>query len=366
MKILKKIFFGILFLIVFLFVGFSIYVKIEAKDILAGKLSQVLEHQVTIGDVALIFPFDVQIKNLRIDGKSPAREIHLNIDLISLFDRKIHASRLVLIEPVVHVERGEDKKFVLPEIFPLPEGGNFQSKEPVSKPAVIGEPSAPQKNLPALESEKRALTFSIDQLEIKNGQVSFADRSQASQFQVSLGEVNAVVEHLHFPVNAAINPFQVSGLIIEKGFPFYNSRVNGKGWVDIARKDMDADIKLVEPNGNVGFSSHLKSRDNAMNVKGNIQLKDFGSKFEKPAGSSESMTDFIYGAIRTSGVQVEAAFNFDTKMDDFEVGPVSFSGNIGFNPSASAPSDAWKKAADTAVPDNPSKTTSRSEENLAR
>ena len=63
MKFLKKILLFFLLLVILLFIGISIYVKVKAKDILSLKLSQAVHRAVTVDDVSLVPPLHVRFKN---------------------------------------------------------------------------------------------------------------------------------------------------------------------------------------------------------------------------------------------------------------------------------------------------------------
>ncbi len=333
MKFFAKILTFIILLGILLFIGFSVYVKLKGKEILSLKLSQAVQRSITVDEVSLVPPLHVRVRNFMVDGKRLAQGTILDVDLISLFVRKVEATRLVLIKPVLHIQKTGEKKFVVLEyaFLKIPE----ISAHPIPPAAPS---TAPEEKPGGKESNTRPLTFVINQLIIEDGQLSFEDQSSASPLHVDFADVDGIVRDISFPFASRRNAFEVSALLTETSFSFSNSRVGGKGWVDVVKKDMDADIQLVEPNGNVGFSAKLKSRDNALNVKGNIQLNDLGSKIQKSVESSSgSLNDFISGALRSSGIQIAADFNFDTKMDDFQIGSVSFSGNVGFQSQKKAP-----------------------------
>ena len=105
--------------------------------------------------------------------------------------------------------------------------------------------------------------------------------------------------------------------------------VEASGWVDILKRDREAKIEVVEANGTVGLTADVVSKNNDMDVAGEIKMQNLLQGVDKEASSDEStVNDLVLNALSSAGVEIGANFAFKTEMDNFRVGQISFSGNV--------------------------------------
>ncbi len=95
---------------------------------------------------------------------------------------------------------------------------------------------------------------------------------------------------------------------------------------------MDGQLRILEKSGRAGLNARLVSKNNLMRVKGDLQLSRFLTSVKKETSreskKSESVDKIIFGALSSLNVDIGAKFSFETKMDDFRLSKVAFSGNV--------------------------------------
>ena len=126
--------------------------------------------------------------------------------------------------------------------------------------------------------------------------------------------------------------FDLTAAITNGQLPFSGSKVQAQGFINVYKKDMNVNINVIEPDGKVSCAANLYSLNNDMTVQGKVQIKNLTDKPETETNPA-SFKDVFFAALQSSGLEITSAFNFKTKMDDFQVGAISFSGQIGEQPS---------------------------------
>jgi len=215
MKTIGKII--IVLLILFLGVSLAAYIFIntKGKDLIVAQLDNVLQPQVDIESVKLIFPTTLQMQGIDIEDFLTAEELVIQPSLLTLLTGNIGFSKIAVIEPDITITRASDGSFNVTSLLKLPKSGGK------AKPVVIGE------------------------LSVKNGVINFIDR------KVESGGFSTKVTDFNMKVRNPLNPrFKISAEM--QGGTFRTS-----GWVNLLRKDMDANLELSNING-AYFSPYFK------------------------------------------------------------------------------------------------------------
>lgn len=131
------------------------------------------------------------------------------------------------------------------------------------------------------------------------------------------------------PMDSIQTAFHLTGRLAKFKNPLSGSRVEGSGWVNLGKKDMDAVVDVIDADGRAGLTAHAVSKNNTMDVTGNVKLNAASAAPASKEGSS--VNDLIFGAMASMGVQFGAEFAFQTKMDDFKISNLSFTGSVATN-----------------------------------
>jgi len=328
MKLLKRllIFFAI-FLVLF-FISASVYVKFYGKSLIEKALQGALNRDVVIEKVSYRFPLNLQAQNIRIahliEGKKflEVQDIIAQLSFNTIFQRRLIFNSVKMIKPVVMIEKTETSRD-----FPLP---------PVRRYGVVIPPEQSESSsvhsasdVSQEQNENKQAEVSIKHLIFKQGQFQYTNSSIHKDFSFTMEDVYLKAENLVFPSRSGQTSFHIVGRLIKEGSPLSGSSVEAHGWVDIAQRDMEAKIEVVEADGSVGMTAVAASKNNDMEVKGEIKFQNIlmGADKEEPSDAS-AVNNLISNALSSAGVEIGAQFSFKTKMDDFRPEQVSFSGKV--------------------------------------
>lgn len=352
MKIFGKIVFFISLIALVVFVGSNLFLNTKVKDVITTRLSESFNKRVTVRRLRWQWPLTLGISGFSFDGKNFVKEAQLRIGFSDLSKEGIHITQLKLIEPLVYVQRTKEGEVEFA-------GFSLKGKEAKRDASGVLQPSPQslESRDPVLKEKERELAWAnlikpqlrIDRFVIQNGQINFSDLSSEKVFQVSLENVQVTARNVEVPLDRDINtPFSLkASLHRQGGWPVSAGVINSSGWINIKRKDMEVDLDVMKPDGDLGLTAKLVSRDNAMRVKGNINLTDLNAVIQPPSEEDRSsFENLFWGTLGASGLRISTDFVFDTKMDDFRVRKVALSGDVGFNSESSS-----QKEGDAAVED---------------
>jgi len=168
--------------------------------------------------------------------------------------------------------------------------------------------------------------WKISKLQIRKGSVEYF-KSLDYKFAFSLENVFLTAEDIIFPLKPVHTNFHLTGILDKDKFPLSGSRVEGAGWIDLIQKDMSSRFKVLEKDDRAGLTANIVSKNNQMRVEGDIQVRNLSFTPETET-QEESVQNMIFGALSSMGVAIGAKYSFETKMDDFKISNISFSGNV--------------------------------------
>jgi hypothetical protein len=323
MKILLKVLLVGFCLAALSLAGATLWLTLEGKKMIAGKLSHLLHRQVAIERLEFIFPATIQIHNLTIEGKSPARKIEMQMELSSFFTDQLRVPRLVLLESEIQILRALDKRMMFAD-FP------FLSQ----KPAGYRQQSDHQQNQPTAGVKKKT-TLTVEQLVVINGKLEMRDESLPEHVKLNLEQVNMEIRDLELPLRLKQNAFIFSAKVTAAPLPLTGDIVGVHGWMNLLGRDMEAKVIVLEPDGHIGLSARISSQQNDMLVQGRLDLKNLGTMVRENVSTQKAtFADTLVSGLHLSGLQMIADFEFQTKMDAFSIKKVELSGNLGFTPAA--------------------------------
>jgi hypothetical protein len=309
-----------LLLFILFVIAATIYVRIYGKSYVEGILNTSLQRNVVLGTASYHFPFGFQAEDVHIAQSYQGGEF-LDIKKIiaqlspddAIFQGKLAFDIVILEEPSLVVKTAKG-----------PENA-VQGQEPEGE--VAAPPSPP--TITKEQNLKRQTEISVKHLLVKQGRLRYRDGLAEKGFSFDLRDVQLKAKKLTFPLRPGKSEFDMTAGLVKKGNPLSGGSVKSSGWIDAVQRDMDVSIEVVEANGAVGLTAKAVSKDNDMDVKGEINMKNLFLETDKKASSDASaVNDLVLNALSSSGIEIGAQFAFKTQMDNFRVGQVSFSGNV--------------------------------------
>jgi len=327
MKLLKRLLISLTIFLFLFFVCASMYVHFYGKKYIEGALQKAFNRDVAIENISFQLPLSLRAKNITIahviEGKKffEVQDIIARLSINAIFRRQLVFDLVELIKPVVSIEKSVVA--LKPSDLPM-RGHDIKISPDQSNSEVTNAASGDNGN-----QNKKTEIF-IKQLILRQGRFQYANSSINKDFSFAMEDVDLTAEHLMFPVKAGRTQFNVLGRLVKKGNPLSGSSVEGHGWVDIVQRDMEVSVKVVEADGSAGMTAEAISKNNDMEVKGEIKFQNIlmGSDRDDSTEASTVVNNLISSALSSAGVEIGAKFSFKTKMDDFHPEQVSFSGNV--------------------------------------
>ena len=328
MKLLKRLLVFVTILLILFFVSASLYVKFYGKSLIEGALQDALKRDVVIEKISYRFPLNLQAQGIRIahliEGKKflEVQDIFAQLSVDAIFQRKLIFNTVIFNKPVVMIEKIE-----MSQDSPLPLIRRYGVVIPPEQSDSSGVNNA--SGISQDQNENKQTGVSIKHLVFKQGRFQYANSSINKDFSFAMEDVYLKAENLVFPARSGQTNFDIVGRLIKEGNPLSGSSVKANGWVDIIQRDMEARIEVVEADGSVGMTAVAVSKNNDMEVKGEIKFQNIlmGSDRSDPSDAS-AFNNLISGALSSAGVKIGLQFSFKTKMDDFDPERVSFSGSV--------------------------------------
>ncbi len=336
MKI-KRIILTILILILIAFVALSIYLTTNGKDFIIIQLGEVFQRSVSFEEISFTLPFNLLIKDINIEGYLKAEEANIRVGLLELLKREISFPVIALKEPEITIQRDPQKRLIFGTIAP-------PSKQE-TKPAELRSkvPSKSAKDQTAQSLQEADLSLVIKRLKIDKGKVIFLDKSQEDQKVYIIKDINLTMRQFAYPFKSLRTHFEFDAFLADKDNNAFG-QINGLGWINPFKKDMQADLKVENLKGvetslapeflsnvkgmTMDLTAHVTARNNDMTVDGNFHLKKDEDFSAKETTKDLSWEDYAIEAISSSGIKISTNFKFETKMDEFKIEGISFTGEI--------------------------------------
>ncbi len=350
MKAIIKIAVNGIVIITFLFVAAVFFVNAKGKQILAKKLSEAFQAEVEIGMLNVIFPLGLHIRDFRVKGYGFVKDIDMGSGVFYLFRKDLNFSYIVLNQPQLTVHRTKTNTFGVGE---PPKEEKPQEDQAAPAQAVPDEQDVGQKPLPPPDqrvSSRDIPHFNVDRFVVKNGVVNFFDYSKEEGIShLTVKNVDIKLRDMSYPFRSGKTHFDLKAAVLGDDPAKQSSAgsLSGRGWADFMKKDMKGELKVADLNAaafliqlGIPLSEELKnfmgdlsldleSQNNAMTVKGKLQVKDFAFNLSKGGDEkNQSLESMLLEGLQSLAKEVQIEFQFKTKMDDFKVESVSFTGNI--------------------------------------
>ncbi len=346
-KIFFRFFLVIVIVLTMLFAASYFFIKVNGRTILTKKLSLALGKHVEIGAVRVTYPLGLWLKDLKVQGYGSISGVRIGFGVVHLFDKHFDFPAVVLEGPEIICHKTKESVIIWGD---LPVSAQVPDEGPQGQGGTTeGSGQKPLREISTAPLEKRAISIYIDHLIIQNGSVTFLDYgTEGEALEVVFRNVQLKARNVSYPFRSIRTKFDFSAFVGGSKEQFQSGAVEGRGWVDFVGKNMKAQLKISNFDGQyfaqyfdksrrskyakkivADLSADLESKNNDMVVRGKIQIKGIIPRKESDRESRTfSAEDFILGSLQSLAKEIALDFQFKTKMDHFKLESISFSGNV--------------------------------------
>ena len=330
MKNWKNIFISLTVLVI-IFSCIYAFLLFKGKFILADKLQAATGQKVSIGQLTLKPPLNLELKDLDIAGLAKIDYIYLSPSIPYLLTGKLALNKVRIIRPRITCERSAP-----------PEQAAIDSAPVLDKP--LDNPLDKPKE-PAPSAAKSNPHLVIKSLKIRSGEIYFIDHiSDSRSVTVILKNIDFNLRNLYtYPVDVVAD-FELNGRL-----PWQSGEPDGKiylnGWLNSYKKDILASLKIENidaiafypyystwvdlekariDKAKLNFSSKIRGKDNDISAQCHLELADIVRKVRPPEEAQEKaerLTDAVLDMFKAMNQgKVILDFTLHTKMDRPEFG----------------------------------------------
>ena len=335
---MKKIIIFLMIAVIILiiaFIGACVLVSLKGKAVVTQKLEEILDRQVEIGNISAKFPLDLKIENLNIENLLKVDEIHISFGAVDLLRKNISLPGLKLLRPELIIQRTKTSKGLFSANF-LKQRSDFSDCRNCAF-ASSGDAEG-----------SSSVNILINKLVIKNGKVRFIDKTLGAKvFQLDLININVKASKLSFPPQPFDMKFDLDGDIVIGSEEVSNSKIKAEGWINLARKDMLATVKVNNLDGtylhpyyqkfsskklksaDINFQSDLNAKNNELTADCYLEINNLA--FEKVAGEeleSIGIFDIISGGFSDKSRDINLDFTIRTKLDNPKIDSAQIRGIV--------------------------------------
>lgn len=298
--------------------GLYIFAQLKLKNVLTRELSRNLKCQVYIGKVGLGLPLHAYVKNLVIfeplqEGKALSEfvrinEIRISPALLPFLKGKLLLRSIYIIRPEANIVRLDKTRFNFSDLL-----------------SIKGETAKTEK-------EKKELPLLILKLRIKDGLINFTDKTVGEvPVKLSLQSFNFSVAKIAFPLTDVATRYDLKAKIRENDLKEL-SDINSSGWLNITKKNMEAEFSLnglglayLSPyfrkaiagsidGGRLNFRSDIVSLDNDLSAKCRLEIE--GLKITSSSAMILGVSvDALLASLKDAKGKLELDFELRTKFD---------------------------------------------------
>lgn len=344
--ILRKriILIGIL-IVVLIFSAIHIFINLRGKFILQENLGRLLKREVIISRLNTSFPLNINIKGVEVKGLFKADKVVLKGVFFDIFRNRFYLSSLKIERPVVILEKEalEPKKQI--EVL--------EPKE--SNPVLLNKNTGDKnenKSVKSFQLNSSLPGLSIRRFIVDNGSINYIDKKADNNNEVLINIHNLDLKIVNLSLNIAGQ--QITSFKLNADIPWQDNgkqgKVNASGWINLLKKDMQADVKVEDIDGlylypyysqwvnlekthiqkvKLNFSSNIHGLNNDITAKCHLELIDIEFKERAPEEQLKKEERIaravlnIFKAMDQGKIVVD--FTIHTKMDKplFSLSPLA-------------------------------------------
>ncbi|MBI5144732.1 MAG: DUF748 domain-containing protein [Candidatus Omnitrophica bacterium] len=356
MKLWVKILFIGIIACVFLFASAYLFLVFKGKQMVIQRLQELTQRKVTVGYFDLVLPLSIEIKNLNIQGLAKIDAISVSPSLLGMLTGNVALNNIRITNPEVTYEKVSPESAALPA--GVPAGAGVPSGE-VTAQASAAAPTTAQPVLaaPAPLQQPRLI---IKRLRIKNGTLNFVDHTlDNGGIKIIVKDIYIDLTNLYLLPRSAIANFELKGKIPWLG-DHEEGSVTADGWLNLYKKDMEANLKIENIDGiylfpyyskwvdlekariqqaKLNFSSNIHGLNNNITADCHLELSDIQFK-ERPADEEINKAEKIAAMV----LDVFKALNQGKIVLDFTIRTKMTRPEFGFSSVKSAFEDRLAEA----------------------
>lgn len=332
---IRKILLIGLSVITILFTALHIFINLKGKFILQEKLGRLLRREVVIRRLNTSLPINISINGFEVKGLFKADKVILKGVFFDIFKNRFYLSLVKIKNPIITVEKKaleqpkrQNEVLVPKEINPVLSNKNAGDKNETN-PVKLLKLNA---SLPGLN---------IRQFIVGKGSFNYIDRNIDNKgLLIKIHNLDLRIENLNLNIAGA----QITSFQLKADIPWQDNRERGKvnmsGWVNLLKKDMQADVKVEDIDGlylypyysqwvnlektriqkvKLNFSSNIYGLNNNITAKCHLELTDIEFKERAPEEQQQKEEKIahavldIFKAMDQGKIVVD--FTVHTKMD---------------------------------------------------
>ena len=274
---LKISFIGLMALVI-LFSIAHMLILLNGGKMIKTALQDLTQRDVSIGHFDVSPFLDLEIKKLDIQGLGTADSVFISPSIPRFLMGRIAFNQIRLTRP----------KFI------------FEKSSPQTTENTAGASTS----TPALKSKKKQpMNLTFKHIIIRDGQVDFTDRTAGENgIKITVKDIALDLTNVYLPPRSAVTNVELTGRI-----PWQQGQEDGKimaeGWLNLYKKDMQADLRIEGIDGislypyyakwvdldkariekaKLNFISNLSSLNNDLTIKYKLELTDIVFKPRAP------------------------------------------------------------------------------------
>ncbi len=305
-----------------------VFLMVKAKFILADKLESAFGRKVSIGQLNLKPPLNLELMDIDIEGLVKIDYVYISPSIPNLLAGKLALNKVRIVRPRISCERK----------LPLP-----PAETDTAEVVVIPETDKPKEDAPIETKDNFKLI--IKSFKLRSGEIYFIDHTADSRnVTVVIKNIDINLKDLYtYPVDRVVN-FNLAGRL-----PWQSGEPDGKisldGWVNPHKKDMSANLEIEDidaiafypyystwvdlekariDKAKLNFSSKIKGENNDISAQCHLELVDIVRRVrapEEPQQKAERLTDAVLDMFKAMNQgKVVLDFTLHTKMDHPQFG----------------------------------------------
>jgi hypothetical protein len=338
MKNWKKIF-KIVTATVVIFAMVYTLALLAVKIFIIAKIEQATGLKTTISSLDIRPPFGIQVRGFEIAGLIKADRIYIGPSMRSLLLGRIAFNKILIGNPEFTYQRN-----------PAPPAPVVETAAGVQPPAAAVEEQNPPVPVPAaVSAQAKPFPLVIKKLKVYSGKLHFIDTTAASgKITVLVKDMNFYITNLSTTGKRGVSNFDLRGNISwDTGEP--DGKVSLAGWVDLNKKDIQANLKVESidaivfypyystwvdlekakiKKAKLNFNCEIKGVNNDVTADCHLELADMvrsARLVDEPKQKAERITDAVLDMFKTmDNGRIVLDFLLHTKMDHPEFGFANF------------------------------------------
>lgn len=335
MRTLIKIVLRTIVVVALLFITAYAFLRFLGKAMIIEQIEGLTHRKVSIGNLDLALPFNLEIQNLNIEGLAKIESLSISPSIPYLIIGNLAFNNVSIVRPQFTFERtapAQAAELPATQVTPPTTAAPETKVETKVETEVASENKWPSR-------------FIFKRFTVKEGGIDFIDYTVKPEgIKITLKDINLNLTNLYtFPFPTIAN-FELKARI-----PWQEGNVEGKinaeGWFNFYKKDMQAAIDIRDIDGiylspyysnwidlekariekaNLNFTSSIQGLNNNVSAECHLELTDIVRKPrppEAPQEKEEKVTNLVLDTLKELDQgKIVLNFTIKTKMDRPEFG----------------------------------------------